>query len=202
VSSVQWGTVGEWASGVGTVAAVLAALWVARREGRWRRADLMQRARSEAAKLTPAARESFGDHMIMVLGHFKLTNNSDLSTFRDVKVTGVFADGQTDVAPLIPVLRPRQSATTSLVAIDREDRWVADETGGRSLIPYVGFTFEFRDETGHTWATYSDEVLLRVRRWLILHRWLRSDGRSFTTPGDALVEAVDTAHDKESDGVA
>ena len=126
----------------------------------------------------------------MMFGHFKLTNRSDVATFRDIQVTGVFADGQTDKAPLIPVLRPAASATTSLVVLDREDRWVPTEDGNRQLIQYVGFAYEFRDETGHTWARYADEVLLKVRRWVFIHRWLRSDGRMFKTPAAALVEAT------------
>src|SRR5947209_7244757 len=67
-----WGAAGQWAGAVGTVAAVVVALWIAIRDGRLARADRAkreQRERQEQAAKVTAWIEYAGDHGSMVVSN-------------------------------------------------------------------------------------------------------------------------------------
>ncbi|WP_033261775.1 hypothetical protein [Amycolatopsis vancoresmycina] len=67
-----WGASGQWAGGIGTIAAVVVALWIAIRDGRLARADRRDRdlreRQEQAAKVT-AWVEYVGDHGCMVVSN-------------------------------------------------------------------------------------------------------------------------------------
>lgn len=151
-SDVQWGTVGEWASGVGTVAAVLVTLRLASRE---RRAASVERAKRLKVTVVPDWSadsnnpDEYGDLPVQYTGWTVNATAGGAGWFFDVVATFTLPDGTTKTAPPVNV-SPQIG-----VGVGSNSAQIRYDDGGRTnhgIYP-TGWTFTFTDADGVQWIT-------------------------------------------------
>ncbi|WP_420453475.1 hypothetical protein [Ilumatobacter sp.] len=172
----------EWVSAVGTLFAVGVALWVAWREGQWRRHDDRRQAYSRAREVREATDE-LRSFELRSLGYFRILNGLNSDAVRDVVVVGVLENGEERNAGAIDRIGPDEIEELQVDLAGQPRQWMPGEIQHRN-VEFVAVRFDFVDESGRSWRRLSepDEVFLRCRDRFGRLRWRRADGACFRDP--------------------
>ncbi|MFB9903650.1 hypothetical protein [Allokutzneria oryzae] len=154
-SAEWWGAVGNWVGAVATTAAVVAALWIARRDGRVRVAERADRDKAQA-RLLVSVMANRGDFVTV-----KVENHSQAPLF-DITLTNVEPALAWRYGPST-VQSPRQGILKAGEHFQRNIE-LLNGSGEPQRVPGgdYSFTFEFVDSAGLRWSRRDNDEPRRV----------------------------------------
>ncbi|SDM63354.1 hypothetical protein [Allokutzneria albata] len=154
-SAVWWGAVGTWVGAFATTAAVVAALWIAGRDARVRRAERADRDKAQA-RLLVVVMANRGEFLTV-----RVENHSAAPLF-DVALTHVEPAPAWRLGPST-VQRPTHEVLKAGEHFQRNIE-LLDGNGEPQRVPDVeySFTFEFVDSAGLRWSRRDNAEPQRV----------------------------------------